>query len=446
MKIKTLHLVLAALTFVLGTPAAWSQDFGDAMLTRLVSWVTGDCSVMNGPSCGAGPACGAPSCGAAPSCEAACAAPLDYAEDTCCADGCCGCCNMCCRTLDTWGSVEFLMWWGKGTPLPPLVTTSPQGTIRDQAGVLGFPNTSVLFGDQLGGNKLQGGGRVTFGLWLDPDHNVTAGGRFFGLGGDTTRFSQASTGDPILARPFFNSQLNRQDSLLSAFPGLFQGGVNAHLTTNNIIGAEAFTEIMMVRDTLRRVDLVAGYQFFRMDDWLQIDSNSTLTQAGNPLAGLRVDVSDRFSTRNQFHGGEVGLRGRMARGLWSINVLGQIGLGNMNEQVTIAGTTTTTSPIGGSSTTGRGLLAQPSNIGTFERNKFVFIPQLIANLNYHVTPNLSFHIGYNFLWISDVALSGEQTDLNVNLGQPVGPNRPRFVFRDQDYWLQGINWGMNWDF
>jgi hypothetical protein len=63
-----------------------------------------------------------------------------------------------------------------------------------------------------------------------------------------------------------------------------------------------------------------------------------------------------------------------------------------------------------------------------------------------VNPNLSFHIGYNIIWITNVALSGDQVDLQVNLNQPLGPARPQFVFNDRDYWLQGINWGMNWDF
>ena len=62
-------------------------------------------------------------------------------------------------------------------------------------------------------------------------------------------------------------------------------------------------------------------------------------------------------------------------------------------------------------------------------------------------PNFSVHLGYNIIWISNIATSEEQVDLNVNLAQPnVGPNRPAFVFHDQNYWLQGINWGMNWDF
>lgn len=433
---KKIQLIaFVAVTTSLLAPAAHAQDVGDVMLTRMVSWFTGDASVGCDPSCGA-PSCGVPSCS-----DPASMLASNFAEDTCCADGTCGCCSQCSRRHDVWGSVEFLMWWGRGTSLPPLVTTSPVNTPQATAGVLGQPTTSILFGDQLGGNKLRGGGRITAGIWLDPEHNVAAGGRFFGLGGDTTRFSQSSTGNPILARPFFNATLNQEDALLVAYPGLSQGNISAHLSTNNIIGAEAFTEIMMVRDANRRVDLVGGYQFFRLDDWLQIDNNSAVSGSG----GLQIGVSDRFSTHNQFHGGEFGLRGRMARGMWSLNVLGLLGLGNMNEQVTINGSTTTS--LGGSSVTNTGgLLTQPSNIGTYQRNRFAFIPQLTANLNYHLTQNLSFHIGYNIIWLSNIATSADQIDHVVNLTQPNGPARPAFTFNDREYWLQGINWGMNWDF
>ena len=428
MKFKTLLFAFMATVLAAATPQAHSQDLG----ARMVSWFTGDCAVLDNACCDSGPKC--------------------YAEDTCCPDGTCGQCSACCHCLDTWGSVEFLMWWARGTSLPPLVTTSLPGTAQVQAGVLGQPNTSILFGDQLATSKLQGGGRVTAGIWLDPDHNVAAGGRFFGLGGDTTRFAaNSSTGDPILGLPFFNSLLNQEDAFLVAYPGLSRGSIQAHATTNNILGAEAFTEIMMVRDTYRRIDLVAGYQFFRLNDWLQINSNSTLTAPG-PLQGLHTELNDRFSTRNEFHGGELGLRGRLARGQWSLNVLGQVAIGNINQQVTIAGTTVTTGPGGGAGiTTPGGLLAQPTNIGEFERNKFSYIPQVIANVHYHLTPNVSVHLGYNIMWLGDIALSGDQIDQRVNpsqfAGGPlVGDPTPAFAFQDREYWLQGINWGVNWDF
>src|SRR5262249_20696772 len=132
---------------------------------------------------------------------------------------------------------------------------------------------------------------------------------------------------------------------------------------------------------------------------------------------------------------------------WSLNVLGTAGIGNMNEQATVAGNTT----VGGGAATPGGILTQPTNIGTYSRNVFAFIPTLTSNLQYHVTPNLSFHMGYNIIWISNVATSADQIDRQVNTSQfgggaVVGPARPQFTFNDRDYWLQGINWGMNWDF
>src|SRR5688572_5068687 len=185
MKIKTLLIALIATACAAATPQARSQDLG----ARMVSWFTGDGAVLDNASAYSG--------------------PKYYAEDTCCPDGTCGQCNACCRRYDTWGSVEFLMWWARGTSLPPLVTTSLPGTPQVQAGVVGQPNTSILFGDELATDKLQGGGRVTAGIWLDPEHNVAAGGRFFGLGGDTTRFAlNSATGDPIIGLPFFNDLLN----------------------------------------------------------------------------------------------------------------------------------------------------------------------------------------------------------------------------------------------
>src|SRR5262245_25821908 len=38
-----------------------------------------------------------------------------------------------------WVNVEYLLWWAKGSPLPPLVSTSPAGTPVTSAGVLGTP-------------------------------------------------------------------------------------------------------------------------------------------------------------------------------------------------------------------------------------------------------------------------------------------------------------------
>src|SRR5262245_9084767 len=101
MKIKTLLLAFAAVAALVMPPVARSQD----AVGQLVSWFTGD---TGSPSCTTGPKC--------------------YAEDIGCSTGVCGNCNECCKRWDTWGSAEFLMWWGKGTDLPNLVTTALPGT------------------------------------------------------------------------------------------------------------------------------------------------------------------------------------------------------------------------------------------------------------------------------------------------------------------------------
>ena len=47
-----------------------------------------------------------------------------------------------------WFRGEALLWWTRGGQTPPLLTTSPGSTPQAQAGVLGQPNTTILFGDQ----------------------------------------------------------------------------------------------------------------------------------------------------------------------------------------------------------------------------------------------------------------------------------------------------------
>jgi hypothetical protein len=418
MKTKMLLLAAAVIAFAATPPLGRSQDTIGDRLVRLAAYcadaTSGLCSTPTGPR---------------------------HAEDFSCADGCCGQCNGCCRRMDIFGSAEFLMWWAKGTHLPPLVTTSDPGTLQTDAGVLNLPTTTILFGNEIAGKDLQAGGRVMLGLWLDDEHNVAAGGRFFGLGGDTTSFSASSDGSTILARPFFNAFLGVDDALLIAFPGLAAGSVSAQASTQNIFGTEAFTEIMMHRDACRRVDLVLGYQFMRLDDSLQVVSSHTLL-----LNNLNFNIRDRFRAYNEFHGGEIGLRGRVSRGCWTLDGLAQIAVGGVRQQVIIDGQTVITPAGGAPATFAQGLLAQPSNSGNFERSKFAYIPSLTVNLKYHVNPCLNFFLGYNLIWHSDVALSGDHVDLRVNLNQPLPPPLPAFAFRDRDYWIQGINFGASWDF
>src|SRR5262245_5074691 len=62
---------------------------------------------------------------------------------------------------------EYLLWWSNGNPLPPLVTTSPVGTPRTEAGVLGTPGAEILFGGNTIDTGARSGGRMTLSRWLE---------------------------------------------------------------------------------------------------------------------------------------------------------------------------------------------------------------------------------------------------------------------------------------
>ena len=352
------------------------------------------------------------------------------AEDNWCGDVDCGCSNEC-KPLDAWAQLEFLMWWGKGSFAPALVTTSNQA----DAGVLGRATTQTLFGNETLGDEIQAGGRLNAGVWLDPSHNTGLGVRTYGLEGDTATFFAASTGDPVLARPFFNALLNLEDARAVALTGLAEGNIGVSYKSS-FGGTDVYTRIMMDRCQINRVDLVGGYSYLRLADTLAIRANTTARDVIND--GTVFDVNDTFSSSNVFHGGMLGLTGSKARGRWSLDWLTKVSLGSNTERVRISGRTITTPLAGVPITSQGGLLAQPSNIGVYEQSQFVFVPELTANINYHMSSNWSVGIGYNFIWMSSAVTAGPQIDRVVDPLQIV--QRPAFNgFNTSDYWLMGIN-------
>ena len=112
----------------------------------------------------------------------------------------------------------------------------------------------------------------------------------------------------------------------------------------------------------------------------------------------------------------------------------------------ISGQSVTTPAAGNALTTQGGLLTQPSNMGTFEDNRFTVIPEFTATASYALTYNLDVSIGYTFLYVNHVARPGSSIDRSVNLTQQTaldGELRPLFTGNDSDYLLQGINFGLN---
>jgi hypothetical protein len=358
---------------------------------------------------------------------------------------------------DGWFQGEYLNWWQSGMAIPPLVTTSPGSptlTPRSTAGVLG-QNTSILYGDEDIFTDSRDGGRLRAGLWLDACHKWALQGEYFALSSDTEEFSQTSTGNPILARPFFNALTGREDSELVAYPGVVSGTVSTRAITR-LQGASAHLRRQLCCttgcgvdlcgrsiETGHRIDAIIGWRYLGLRESLEI--NEDLVGAANEPGSF--DIVDRFDTRTRFNGVDFGLVYGGRRGRWTGDLIFKLGLGNNRQDVTIFGETSTTENNVRTTRSG-GLLAQRSNIGVYSRDVFAVVPELGATIGYQLTPRLRATVGYTFIYWSNVVRPGDQVDLDVNpnLLPPEadpfsGPLRPQFDLRETNFWVQGISFG-----
>jgi hypothetical protein len=368
-----------------------------------------------------------------------------------------------------WFRADYLRWWTKAADAPPLVTTSPPGTPPQDAGVLDVPGTEVLIGGGDGNALSRDGVRFVLGGWIEACQHYGIEVDYFLLDEQSDDNHLSSLGAPILARPFFNTQLNMQDSELIAYPGIVTGTVAVDYRTKFQSLAPRFRHNLRCDNFSAapcggpgcwddcgpspcgiiggsRVDWTIGYRYLKLEEELRI-SEDLMSQADNTFATF--DLSDAFETSNEFNGLELGMIWDAYHGRWSMEFAGRFALGNNVRRVSINGATTSVVQGAAFQDVG-GLLALPSNIGTYEDDEFVVIPEFSLTLGYQLAPRVRFLVGYTVVYWSNVARPGEQIDLNVNpdLLPPAmntnGLMAPSFALNDTSFWAQGINLGLDW--
>lgn len=347
-----------------------------------------------------------------------------------------------------WFRGDYLLWWMKKSPLPPLVTTSLPGTPRELAGVLGVPGTEVLFPGN--GNPDRSGGRFTLGFWFNEEQTIGIESTTFFLAERSLTFRAASPGAPILARPFFNVLNGMEASELVAFPGLLGGNV-AVVSANQLWGTELNLRTNCWRGCFWHLDWLVGVRFLALDDHLDIAEGLMVPAPGGPLVGSSIMVQDHFGTHNLFVGGQTGLDMGFRWRRWSFDLLGKVALGNTHEELNINGFTQFGVPGLPMSVQPGGLYALPSNIGHYSRDRFSVVPEAGFTVGYQLTRGLRAVVGYTFLYNSSVLRPGNQIDRGLNVsqlpsqigpGMLVGAARPAPVFRGSDFWAQGISIGL----
>jgi len=171
---------------------------------------------------------------------------------------------------------------------------------------------------------------------------------------------------------------------------------------------------------------------------LSISSTST------EVSGAQLDVFDQFATRNEFHAATLGFLAEIDRERWRCEFLAKIGLGRMHQSASLSGSNTLTD--GQTETTNPvGLLVRSTNNGMHANDTFSVSPEIGINWMLKLTCNLELSVGYSFVYWTNVLTPADVIDPNlaVNLADiPAGSQSPGVSFRDQDYWIHGVSFGL----
>ncbi len=322
----------------------------------------------------------------------------------------------------TWIDGEYLYWWLKNSPAPVALVNegSPDGE-----------QTTVLGGKSLD-TEARSGGKFSAGYWFDENQifELDAGYLFLTSGSySKTVSSSGLTGSPILTFPFFNVVTSENDFTWIAYPNVFQGTANVKVK-NSMQDAEFNASFKVLNDQDQcSLRILSGFFWWNFYESLKFNTDS-------PFIDLPANVfytQDHFQTRNNFYGGQIGLQGEYLWKKLSFLCKGQVALGSMNQKLKIQGKLVANdfNDFGLPQTFAAGYTAMPTNEGTFHQTQFSVIPQINVQLGCQVVRWLNIHIGYTFLYATQVMWASNQIDKNINPSQAPGISGiPSPVFAD----------------
>jgi hypothetical protein len=385
----------------------------------------------------AGPACESGACGPAGCAEEA----LPQGEESC--------------KHRFWLSANYAAIFIKPERLgAPLLTT---GSVTDPTpGALQNPNTVVLSADTITFGMLSGV-QADAGVLLDQEGRWALQWSALYVMPNHERFGIASDamGNPLLTRPVFSVVADANRAVIDAFPGSVAGQFNMDARTS-LLGGETNLTYRCGSAGRFHADLLGGFRYIRLAEDLTITDQLTPLVPGfltfknaivNPPSTL-ADM-DRFSTKNNFYGLQLGSLYALERGRFFVSGWGKMGLGITNQLVDINGQTALITPTG-RQYAGGGVLALPSNMGEFTRNRVGFVPEGGLTVGVNLTPHIQFTLGYSFLYWSEVIRPAGQLNNSINpnqiptaigFGTATGPAAPVFQFAPESFWMHNVNCG-----
>lgn len=334
-------------------------------------------------------------------------------------------------TSRIYAGFEYLLW-----DIPNRSVRIPVGTVGDtnSLGVLNQPATSLLGGNSTNYGNWTPGMKLNFGVWYDDNHSYGSNLSFLWM------FSQKSTymaqsdgnGNPVISRPFFDTLFATEDVRLLSFPGANTGGYLTQSTVR-MWGAEVNPLICSIfGDSTFNLSFLTGFKYLYFNETYNIRDSSnaigpgSIFYLGNAFgAGYGTSVLDHVVAANHFYGWNLGLQFHGELSNFLFDVAGKVAIGANEEVVDIYGATTLLRNNVYVQGTPGGLLAQPSNSGSFDKFNFAVMPELNASIGYRIIPGVEIHLTYSLMYVSSFVRAPDQL-LARQINSGIVPSSPNY--------------------
>lgn len=350
-----------------------------------------------------------------------------------------------------WFSAEYLLGFTKSTSLTPLVST---GSVAS-GGVLGDGGATPVGGGDVNFGGVSGA-RFGGGVWLDGCRAYAFDWGIFFLPRQTNTTTFRANPGEVLARPFFDTALGVENSRRITSPGLFEGSVT-NTYRSLFWGAEIGARLRVYETSTFSLEQLFHFRYYALEESFESADASAAVgggvvtfngQAFGPPAEVRV--SDFYSVQNRWYGGSAGLRVMWTPGRWELRLDGRLGVGAMQQNVTIQGTTTLANA-GAEATVSPGFYTAAQTQIKTSNYRFSLAPDVQARVGYRVTDWLMLTAGYQFVYLTDVARPSDLVTRQLNPGlipssqnfgaaAPGVPQLPTIV--STDYWMHGLTAGI----
>ena len=147
---------------------------------------------------------------------------------------------------------------------------------------------------------------------------------FLGTQSEGVTISDTGLARPrTIGRPITNAITREEDVIPISVPGVQSGSVEV-ATTTRVTGWEITGVANLYTGPQVRLNALAGYRYFMVNEGLRIEQTALFPQNGaNPavLAG----IADQFDARDRFHGGQLGLVADVTHGPVFLEAIGEGG-------------------------------------------------------------------------------------------------------------------------